>query len=48
MNYIYFLPCFRSDCNDIVKKFSCLVCTKKGGVINKEGNKTAYEAMLSY
>ena len=26
MNYIYSLPCFSSDPNDILNKFSCLVC----------------------
>ena len=28
MNYIYFLPCFCSDSNDILSKFSCLVYTQ--------------------
>ena len=28
MNNIYFLPCFCSDSNDILNKFSCLVYTQ--------------------
>ena len=28
MNFIYSLPCFFSDSDDILNKFSCLVCTR--------------------